>query len=634
MIKNITKNSPPTNASQEPIPPYEETASLLRLLGGFIKRLESFPKPGEQSETEKKILIMQQLTWLAELEKSPAIKERLASVRQEMQEGMEAQIQGQAVFRKGSAARQWEEVLCGHSPEQLSCLHKYLGTGVFPGEERKKLAAGLAAWLGGHPQQLLLALSQGAAECLFHLGEAAEKGRLAVNEGNVDSYTELLMWGLADLGLVNENGETILEISLPGQIGKEILPALKNISRESLEANGLAVYLSGETLQKKINLRRLYQDLQAFEDKAYTFLQVYGFMEKDTFREMFCNAWKIQVTTEELMRFAYLRGAVPQRLMAVELKEGKEVLVSLPWVEINQMMGKRDRYCKDIPYPVLSGEEITDSCQQLAGVWRTICDGFQQGDRDREAGPGEDFFREGLCLAAGGKSVPEIMEFLQGWQKVGNPGERALLWRRVVLAGLSVPLYMLKGYSRYGFYEKYGKYKYQDLFTQTEKKIRKAFLYELPISLQEQLADLAVLAEQGDYWEVVRLEKEIPSQYQFHEEVKLFLLVNQAAAYVNTGIRDRDSEECKGVRNLALSLYQDCRDRETESFILDICGVSDILPVGKGPVSGTWEDGVPYGWEQEGHSNQTVVKGEKIYPNAPCPCGSGKKYKKCCGRKQ
>ena len=23
----------------------------------------------------------------------------------------------------------------------------------------------------------------------------------------------------------------------------------------------------------------------------------------------------------------------------------------------------------------------------------------------------------------------------------------------------------------------------------------------------------------------------------------------------------------------------------------------------------------------------------KIYPNEPCPCGSGKKYKKCCGRK-
>ena len=28
----------------------------------------------------------------------------------------------------------------------------------------------------------------------------------------------------------------------------------------------------------------------------------------------------------------------------------------------------------------------------------------------------------------------------------------------------------------------------------------------------------------------------------------------------------------------------------------------------------------------------TIVKEEKVYPNDPCPCGSGKKYKKCCGR--
>ena len=28
----------------------------------------------------------------------------------------------------------------------------------------------------------------------------------------------------------------------------------------------------------------------------------------------------------------------------------------------------------------------------------------------------------------------------------------------------------------------------------------------------------------------------------------------------------------------------------------------------------------------------TIVKGQKIYPNDPCPCGSGKKYKKCPGK--
>ena len=29
---------------------------------------------------------------------------------------------------------------------------------------------------------------------------------------------------------------------------------------------------------------------------------------------------------------------------------------------------------------------------------------------------------------------------------------------------------------------------------------------------------------------------------------------------------------------------------------------------------------------------QPIVKTTKIYPNDPCPCGSGKKYKKCCGK--
>lgn len=36
---------------------------------------------------------------------------------------------------------------------------------------------------------------------------------------------------------------------------------------------------------------------------------------------------------------------------------------------------------------------------------------------------------------------------------------------------------------------------------------------------------------------------------------------------------------------------------------------------------------------KEQKSSTTVVKDAKVYPNDPCPCGSGKKYKKCCGRK-
>ena len=36
---------------------------------------------------------------------------------------------------------------------------------------------------------------------------------------------------------------------------------------------------------------------------------------------------------------------------------------------------------------------------------------------------------------------------------------------------------------------------------------------------------------------------------------------------------------------------------------------------------------------REQKSSTTIVKPDKIYPNDPCPCGSGRKYKKCCGKK-
>lgn len=37
---------------------------------------------------------------------------------------------------------------------------------------------------------------------------------------------------------------------------------------------------------------------------------------------------------------------------------------------------------------------------------------------------------------------------------------------------------------------------------------------------------------------------------------------------------------------------------------------------------------------KEQKNARTVHNGPKIYPNDPCPCGSGKKYKQCCGRKK
>ncbi|MBC8006284.1 MAG: SEC-C domain-containing protein [Verrucomicrobia bacterium] len=38
-----------------------------------------------------------------------------------------------------------------------------------------------------------------------------------------------------------------------------------------------------------------------------------------------------------------------------------------------------------------------------------------------------------------------------------------------------------------------------------------------------------------------------------------------------------------------------------------------------------------YDLPKSGYLSPEPIKTDKIERNAPCPCGSGKKYKKCCG---
>ena len=75
--------------------------------------------------------------------------------------------------------------------------------------------------------------------------------------------------------------------------------------------------------------------------------------------------------------------------------------------------------------------------------------------------------------------------------------------------------------------------------------------------------------------------------------------------------------------------------RSLEEIGNDLAGVSNMpcRPDWRKPKEGTiFDEDKKKALYKEQKSSTTVVKGNKIYPNEPCPCGSGKKYKKCCGK--
>jgi uncharacterized protein YchJ len=81
------------------------------------------------------------------------------------------------------------------------------------------------------------------------------------------------------------------------------------------------------------------------------------------------------------------------------------------------------------------------------------------------------------------------------------------------------------------------------------------------------------------------------------------------SAYSRSGLRDKDAV----VDNL-IALYQDMHNPEKEKEFTKI--LSDLRRTESKP--GSFQNPMP-------------VKVVKTGRNEPCPCGSGKKYKKCCG---
>ena len=155
----------------------------------------------------------------------------------------------------------------------------------------------------------------------------------------------------------------------------------------------------------------------------------------------------------------------------------------------------------------------------------------------------------------------------------------------------------------------------------------------------DESADRATLQRfWGTYFQI---EKEIYEQLLSNPDEEVKGTVKELAekygteVLVMTGFLDGINESLKGYENPI-----DTMEEDTEVKIeID----PEKLYYNMVEAKATWLYELPQ-WDailtpekrKELYKNQkasgTVRKGKKIFPNDPCPCGSGKKYKKCCGK--
>jgi preprotein translocase subunit SecA len=97
------------------------------------------------------------------------------------------------------------------------------------------------------------------------------------------------------------------------------------------------------------------------------------------------------------------------------------------------------------------------------------------------------------------------------------------------------------------------------------------------------------------------------------------------------GQRDPLQEYRKEGYDMFLDLIDDIKKQTIEKlFMVQMAREEMMVPT---PAFRPQQFILSRGEEAEPSKPKTVVReGKKVGRNEPCPCGSGKKYKKCCGR--
>lgn len=146
------------------------------------------------------------------------------------------------------------------------------------------------------------------------------------------------------------------------------------------------------------------------------------------------------------MRFAYLKGTLHQEIITGINRITGEMFLGRSGLHIDEIVLKREKYCRDITYPAVTEDEMEEALWGAEAIWRSIRE-FLEG-WEAESAEISEIFEIASNMVTNGSSVAEVMEYLLEWYEVENPVKRGMLWQFLVLAYLFTPLPMLKGYRK------------------------------------------------------------------------------------------------------------------------------------------------------------------------------------------
>ncbi len=471
---------------------------------------------------------------------------------------------------------------------------KYLQIPCLGSWTKTQMTSAIAQELCAHPEYVLYVLYEDELREYLNLA-GLPNGRLEkLPEG--DALIKALGIGLADIHIEKRKGKTRAVLSF----ATDISFLLRSLSAD---------------LRKQT-----YRNLTRFSEKLKTLILVYGLIDFDSLRGMFQNVYHTVTAPEDFCRYIYWHGRFNDLLQTLyRLDSGKSYAAALQ-LDADYIMKKMLRYSKDLEYVPFSKKKLREMADSISGRsdWAEVLYNILRHRFEfTEITAGvilELIFPEIME----GRPLPFVFEsVLQMLPEEQELSDFCELW--CVLSGmlLELELPMLKGRSRRQYAEEKGISAWDIDMAMEEKRpvyVKECHMYEFDRSIQETMFQAVGLASEPD---IKQLEEYLQKEKIQSEE---FLYLLAEANIIGCRFEEADSL----IRRLRKSSPRGKKGAETLQEMLET-GI-DVMDEPEEDDDLFWDD-----WQPP--VSQTYVRETpKIGRNDPCPCGSGKKYKKCCGR--
>ena len=375
-----------------------------------------------------------------------------------------------------------------------------------------------------------------------------------------------------------------------------------------------------EIVRPLTNCRPIWRWLKGYSDKLRSFILVHGMIEMEELYRLFCDTYKETVTRTDFFRFVYWHARFNNLIQTMYTPDGTCYAAACQ-IDGSQVLADREKYAADMDYKRWTKSELVkkaDGVMENTAALQELYAGIMYGMGLPE--PAAEQIMEDIVMEIkNGWTLTEIMEETL----LPDPEQESLMsigamWTNLADAMLEMELPMLKGRSRkeYASLKNISPWEVGMVLPPKNKTNTKdRHIWEFSVKEQENIYLAWNEAVPGieEIWEFAEKENIWSEEY-------LFLLADICSFY----------KEKQKVRQLIRRLKKSsARGREAAEFLeLDMDGDLDRM---LNEMDFAMRGGF-YEADRTPVQMPYVRTNPKIGRNDPCPCGSGKKYKKCCGK--